>query len=98
MFELADAFAILPGGLGTLDETFEMVTWKQLGLHDKPIALVDVAGYWRPFARLVDHMGEEGFIHGAVDRLMITVERVEDLLPALEAQPPSVVRPQVKVV
>ena len=98
MFELADAFAILPGGLGTLDETFEMVTWKQLGLHDKPIALVDVAGYWRPFLRLIEHMGEQGFIHGELDQLMITVERVDDLLPALESMPPSLVRPKIKVV
>ena len=48
MAERADAFAVLPGGIGTLDETFEMMTWRHLGLHDKPIFLVDVAGYWQP--------------------------------------------------
>src|SRR5436190_18581207 len=48
MAERADAFAVLPGGIGTLDETFEILTWRHLGLHDKPIYIVDVAGYWRP--------------------------------------------------
>jgi len=48
MAEMADGFVVLPGGLGTLDETFEILTWKQLGLHDKPIVLVDIEGYWRP--------------------------------------------------
>ena len=48
MAERADAFAILPGGIGTLDETFEILSWKQLGLHDKPIFLVDIEGYWAP--------------------------------------------------
>src|ERR1700687_244226 len=52
MFELADAFAVLPGGLGTLDETLEIITWKQLGLHDKPVVIVDVAGYWTPLIEL----------------------------------------------
>src|SRR5579872_895286 len=61
MFELADAFAILPGGLGTLDEAFEIITWKQLGLHDKPIMLVDVAGYWTPLLELIEHAVASGF-------------------------------------
>jgi len=58
MFELADAFVILPGGLGTLDEAFECLTWRQLALHDRPIVLVDVDGYWQPLMRLVDHVVE----------------------------------------
>ena len=53
MFEIADAFCALPGGLGTLDETFEIITWKQLGLHDKPIVLVNVEGFWNPLLDLV---------------------------------------------
>src|SRR5579883_15172 len=48
MFDLADAFVMLPGGLGTLDETIEILTWKQLGLHDKPVIIADIAGYWAP--------------------------------------------------
>ena len=61
MFELADAFAILPGGLGTLDEALECITWRQLGLHDRPIVVIDVDGYWRPLARLIDHVVRAGF-------------------------------------
>src|SRR5260370_38711714 len=61
MAERADAFAVLPGGIGTLDETFESLTWRQLGLHDKPIFLIDVAGYWRLLAELLDHIGARGF-------------------------------------
>ena len=53
MFEMADAFVVLPGGLGTLDETFEIVTWKQLRLHDSPIVVLDVNGYWSPLLDLV---------------------------------------------
>ena len=55
MFEIADAFAVLPGGLGTLDETFEMITWRQLGLHDKPLIIIDIAGYWTPLLELFEH-------------------------------------------
>lgn len=62
MVERSDAFVILPGGLGTLDELVEVLTWKQLRLHDKPIVLVDVDGYWQPFLDLVNHMAGTGFI------------------------------------
>jgi len=61
MFERSDAFLILPGGLGTLDEAFEMITWKQLGLHDKTIVVLDADGYWRPFQTLVEHIVAHGF-------------------------------------
>ena len=62
MAELADAFVALPGGFGTLDELMEQLTWSQLGLHDKPIGLLDVAGYWRPLIALARHAVEEGFV------------------------------------
>lgn len=61
MFELADAFAALPGGVGTLEETLEVITWRELSLHDKPIVLVDVAGYWQPLLALFDHLAAERF-------------------------------------
>jgi uncharacterized protein (TIGR00730 family) len=61
MAERADAFAVLPGGVGTLDETIEILSWRQLGLHEKPIFVVDVAGYWRPLAALFDHIVAAGF-------------------------------------
>ncbi len=85
MFELADAFAVLPGGLGTLDETFEIVTWRQLGLHDKPVVLVDNAGYWAPLLGLIDHAIASGFAQPAVKRLFTVVETVDDVFTAIAA-------------
>jgi uncharacterized protein (TIGR00730 family) len=62
MAELADAFVALPGGFGTLDELLEQLTWSQLGLHAKPVGLLDVEGYWRPLIELARHATEEGFV------------------------------------
>ena len=62
MAELSDAFLALPGGAGTLEELFEVYTWAQLGLHTKPIALLDVDGYYQPLLRMLDHMTEQGFL------------------------------------
>ncbi len=62
MFELADAFIALPGGFGTMDEMFEMLTWAQLGLHRHPCAFLDVRGYYRSLQAMVEHMADEGFI------------------------------------
>jgi uncharacterized protein (TIGR00730 family) len=84
MFERSDGFAILPGGLGTLDETFEILTWKQLRLHDKPIALVDVGGYWQPFLALFDHVIGAGFAKPETRGLFSVVDDVAQILPALE--------------
>lgn len=64
MAERGDAFCVLPGGLGSLDEAVEIITWKQLGLHDKPIVLLDHDGFWRPFLDLLAHQAEHGFLHG----------------------------------
>lgn len=63
MFELGDAFIALPGGFGTLDEMFEMLTWRQLGLGRKPCAFLDVNGYWTPLMAMIDRMVEERFLH-----------------------------------
>ena len=62
MAELADAFVALPGGFGTLDELMEQLTWSQLGLHAKPVGLLDVEGYWRPLVAFARHATEEGFV------------------------------------
>jgi uncharacterized protein (TIGR00730 family) len=83
MAEQADAFAVLPGGIGTLDETFEIVTWRQLGLHDKPIFLVDVAGYWRPLIDLFDHLMVQGFARRIVSETVQVVPTVAALMAAL---------------
>jgi uncharacterized protein (TIGR00730 family) len=84
MFERSDGFVILPGGLGTLDETFEVLTWKQLRLHDKPIVVADIAGYWQPFQALVDHVITQGFAKPAMRDLMHVVATVDQIVPALE--------------
>jgi uncharacterized protein (TIGR00730 family) len=89
MAERADAFAILPGGIGTLDEAFEILTWRQLGIHDKPIFLVDVAGYWHPLAALLDHIVEHSFAMPIVPRLMQVVPDVAALMGALASGAPG---------
>ena len=61
MFMNADAVIVLPGGAGSLDEFFEVLTWRQLGLHDKPVVLINVADYWRPLIDLVQHVVDQGF-------------------------------------
>jgi uncharacterized protein (TIGR00730 family) len=98
MFERSDAFAVLPGGLGTLDETFEIITWKQLRLHDKPILIVDVGGYWEPLLGLIDHVVESGFAApGALDHFR-TVSRVEEVLPTLSEMPEPVITAKPRLV
>ncbi len=93
MAERADAFAVLPGGIGTLDETFEILTWHHLGLHDKPIFLVDVAGYWQPLRDLLDHLVAHGFAAPLVPRLLTIVPSVAELMTALaHAQPRGALR------
>src|SRR5712691_412912 len=90
MAERADAFAILPGGIGTLDETFEILTWRQLGLHDKPIFLVDVAGYWQPLRDLLDHLVAHAFTKPLVPKLLAIVPDVAALMRALAYAQPAV--------
>ena len=67
MFDLSDAFIVLPGGLGTLEEVFEMITWRQLGRHEKPIVLINTNNYWTPFQDLVDRVVDCDFAHGKVE-------------------------------
>lgn len=93
MYELADAFIVLPGGIGTLDEAIEMLTWKQLGLHDKPIVFVDSDGYWQPFVKLVEHAIAHGFVQPSVLRMFALVPTVEAALAALLEAPPPAVAP-----
>ena len=65
MFDLSDGFIALPGGFGTLDEMFEMLTWRQLGIGDKPCAFLDVDGFYQPLVAMIDHMVQERFLHAA---------------------------------
>ena len=75
MASLADGFAVLPGGLGTLDEFFEILTWRQIGLHAKPVALVDVSGFWDPMDSLLDGLTAAGFVSAT---MRDSVPRVRD--------------------
>ena len=63
MAELSDAFVVLPGGIGTLDEFFEIWTWRQIGLHSKPIGILNTAGFWQPLLALADHLDQHDFLH-----------------------------------
>ncbi len=87
MCEEADAFCALPGGLGTLDETFEIVTWRQLGLHDKPVVLLNVAGYWDPLIALIDHQARAGYVRRDHVALIQAVDTVEAVFQAIAAAP-----------
>lgn len=86
MAELAEAFVALPGGLGTFEELFEVLTWGQLGIHAKPVGCLNVAGYFEPLARMVDHAVEEGFLRAEQRELLIVEEDGEQLLRRLEAR------------
>ena len=83
MAERADAFAALPGGVGTLDETIEILSWRQLGLHDKPVFIVDIAGYWSPLAELFEHIVASRFAAPLVPALVSFVPDVAALFTAL---------------
>jgi uncharacterized protein (TIGR00730 family) len=83
MFERSDAFVALPGGIGTLEELVEQMTWQQLGRHSKPIAILNVDFFWDPLLKLFDHMGFLGFIHSRIFIRYTVAEEVGDLLPKL---------------
>ena len=83
MFERADGFVALPGGIGTLEEVVEQLTWAQLGQHKKPILIANINGYWDPLLTLIDHMRAVKFIPAAFKVDFLVAERVEDILPKL---------------
>ena len=90
MFEMADAFVVLPGGLGTLDETFELITWRQLRLHDSPIIILDVDGYWAPLLQLIDAVIATGFAHPATTDLFTVAHTPEEVLQKIgDVAPPK---------
>jgi uncharacterized protein (TIGR00730 family) len=83
MFERADAFVALPGGIGTLEELVEQLTWAQLGRHMKPILILNIDGFWEPLCTLLDHMEKLEFIRAGLTVDLLVAERVEDILPKL---------------
>jgi uncharacterized protein (TIGR00730 family) len=83
MFDMSDAFVVLAGGIGTMDELFEMLTWRQLKMHDKPIILVDTGGYWQPLLALLDHIIENGYASPAIRALYTVAGDVEGVMGLL---------------
>ena len=84
MFDLSDGFAVLPGGYGTLDELFEIVTWRMLKLHDKPVVVLNIDGYWDPFQELIDHLIDQGFARPDSRQYFSVVNSVGRMFDLLE--------------
>jgi len=85
MFERSDAFIALPGGIGTLEELVEQMTWQQLGRHAKPVLLANIDNFWEPLLSLLAHMRVTEFIRPTLPLEILKAERVEDILPRLRA-------------
>ncbi|CAN5270319.1 TIGR00730 family Rossman fold protein [soil metagenome] len=85
MFERSDAFVALPGGIGTLEELVEQLTWQQLGRHSKPILLANIENFWDPLLELLAHMRTTAFIRPTLPLEILKAERVEDILPRLRS-------------
>jgi uncharacterized protein (TIGR00730 family) len=83
MFERSDAFVALPGGIGTLEELVEQLTWAQLGRHKKPILAANIGGFWDPLCALLDHMEKLAFIRNGLSVSLLVADKVEDILPKL---------------
>ncbi len=84
MFEHADAFVALPGGIGTLEELVEQLTWAQLGRHKKPILIANIDGFWQPLCELLDHMKQTQFIRDGLTFELLVADKVVDILPNLQ--------------
>lgn len=91
MAELAEGFIALPGGFGTLEELFEVLTWGQLGLHRKPVGVLNVAGFYDALLTLLDHMSQQGLLRPEHRRQLLVADNISDLLARMDAwQPPTV--------
>lgn len=90
MFERSDAFVALPGGIGTLEELVEQMTWAQLGRHAKPILIADLHDFWSPLTALLDHMSTEGFLRPGFAAPHLVATEVSEILPAIESAMPVV--------
>jgi uncharacterized protein (TIGR00730 family) len=87
MFEESDGFVVLPGGIGTLEEVVELLSWRRLSLHAKPIVFYNPRNFWRPFFELIAHTVAEKLTPDGFERAWSAVDRVEDIIPALQAMP-----------
>lgn len=93
MFQESDAFVALPGGIGTLEELVEILTWAQLGRHRKPIVLANIDGFWNPLLALFEHMAAQGFVHSAHLVAPLVVEEADGIVPAILAAAAATVKP-----
>ncbi len=84
MFERADAFVALPGGIGTLEELVEQLTWVQLERHSKPVVIADIGGFWQPLLDLFAHMRERRFIQSSFEVRYLVAEKIEDIVPMIQ--------------
>jgi len=96
MVDHSDAFLVLPGGIGTLDETCEIITWRQLGIHDKPIIICNLKDYWTSFLSMVDHIVNQGFMREDDKKTFSIVDSIEDVLQALQDAPNETFDPSSK--
>src|SRR5271165_5169389 len=97
MFEHADAFVALPGGVGTLEELVEQLTWAQLGRHKKPILILNMERFWDPLCALLDHMRRLQFIRAGLSVDLLVAERVDEILPKLLAAASLVSKPEMEM-
>jgi uncharacterized protein (TIGR00730 family) len=96
MFEEADGFIIMPGGFGTLEELFEVLTWKQIGLHDKPIVLVNINGFWDPLKKLMKSIVDKKFASSGDDEIYHFVDDIEKAVSQLVEMPRVKINPSKK--
>jgi uncharacterized protein (TIGR00730 family) len=94
MFEKSDAFVALPGGIGTVEEIVEVMTWAQLGRHRKPIVFANIKGFWNPMLSLLEHMRGEGFVHTGHLVNPLVVDKADAIVPAIMIAAASVESPQ----
>lgn len=96
MVDRSDAFVVLAGGIGTLDETCEIITWRQLGIHDMPIVICNINGYWDPFLAMIDNLIQQGFMRPQDRMIFQVVTSVEEVLQALDNAPEETFDPSSK--
>lgn len=96
MVDKSQAFVILAGGLGTLDELFELLTWKQLGLHDKPIVIVNINGYWTKLLEAIDNIANVGFMRIEDKNMFVVVDDVKDVAKVIKNAPSEKFDPTTK--
>ncbi len=96
MMDYSDAFLVLPGGIGTLEETCEVMTWRQLGIHDKPIIIANLKDYWTPFFSLIDFIIDQGFMRTDDKKIAMVTDTIDDVLEKLKAAPKESFDPSSK--